>query len=258
MTYTPQPGTIPARVVAYLATLPAGTQLSSAVMAETLGVDRNIMVTCLQRPARHNVVARDKRDGIVWWRLGGTVPLAVEPDDATDQSEPLPIIQRVIPAIQSDVAGLPPRPSWIPPVVEPQPEGTQAKKLARVAKVRMDVAPPALPPALYWVPPVRGGAPKASELCVEAVEPPAPPASPPLPLAAAPRKSSQKIRIPVFARAASLSPCDVAAAPSRDLRVALWSDGQLIIERGPESMRFDAREAKAILHYLSPMLERAA
>lgn len=104
-TYTPQPGTIPARVIAYFSTLPAGTELATAVLAEAVDVIPSCVMATLAAAVKHGAIICTKREGISYWRLGAGIPAtnpqASEPDDA-------PVIQRIIPAATAPRVQAPP------------------------------------------------------------------------------------------------------------------------------------------------------
>lgn len=179
-TYTPQPGTIPARVIAYLNQLPPGTELATAVLAEAVEVIPSAVQATLGAPMKHGAVICTKRDGINYWRLGAGIPAAhlqaSEPDDA-------PVIQRVIPAATAPRIQLPP----------PAPATKPARRTAKKPK-------------------------------------------------AAPR--------PAPAPTHQLVPIEPARPP---MRLAVWSDGSLAIERGPERVDFTLDETRQIVRYLERM-----
>ena len=119
--YVPQPGTIAARVVAYLRTLPPGAMRSSAVIADELDFTGDIgpfMATAHE----HGLVAREKRDGRLWWGISHPPlrtlagPPAVNADD--DDIDDAPIVQRVIPAARAGGVSLVDVPAWSPSAKE--------------------------------------------------------------------------------------------------------------------------------------------
>lgn len=86
--YTPQPGTIPARVIAYLQTLPTGTYLSSAALCEELGIEMSFLASSLSRPRSLGaVVSRtvpgNKRN--LEWSIGDGTPLPLPADHEPDE-----------------------------------------------------------------------------------------------------------------------------------------------------------------------------
>lgn len=117
--YAPQPGTIPARVIAHLKTLPAGTMVPEAVLAETLDVLPDLKAV-MHVAHLHGAVVREMRDGRAWWgvdvhpqlrTLAG--PPAVSADD--DDIDDAPFVRRVIPATSAGGVSLVDRPAWLPP-----------------------------------------------------------------------------------------------------------------------------------------------
>jgi len=86
MTYTPQPGTIPYRVIEYLKIQPRGLEFSSAALAEAIGHDGAGLRSCLAIPLEHGALKADKRvpplggKATLFWSLGDGTPLP-KPDD---------------------------------------------------------------------------------------------------------------------------------------------------------------------------------
>lgn len=74
MTYIPQAGTFPARVIDYLRSLPAGSERSSAELAEELDQDRNVVANLLQYPRGQGVLKARKVGRLVYWSLGDGIP----------------------------------------------------------------------------------------------------------------------------------------------------------------------------------------
>lgn len=86
--YSPQPGTIPHRVIEHLKTLPPGTELASAVLAEIIGQETRQMAACLVYPRKHGVlVMRQHEDGNHVWSLGNGMP--TPPPEDNEPDEPL-------------------------------------------------------------------------------------------------------------------------------------------------------------------------
>lgn len=79
MTYTPLPGSVPARAVAHFKTLPDGAELCSAELAEAIGQEPALLAPCLQHARKMGVlvVARKLETGgprgALFWRLGTAV-----------------------------------------------------------------------------------------------------------------------------------------------------------------------------------------
>jgi hypothetical protein len=95
--YTPQPGTIPARVIDYLKTLPPGTHLSSAALCEELDIEISFLSSSLQRPRTMGaVVSRpvpgNKRN--LEWAIGDGTPLPPPPDHEPDEPLQAPVVKR--------------------------------------------------------------------------------------------------------------------------------------------------------------------
>lgn len=176
--YTPRAGSAPALAIAHLQGLAPGTELTTAVLAEALDMDMTCVPSCLEYAVKHGMLAREKRDGRLYWRLGDGVPVPTPDDDD-------PPKQRTV---KTNVVALPDLPRW--PGLD-------------------NIPPPAPKPAK------RGPKPQ---------------------LATRPE------------------------APARDaadlLRIALWSDGLFVIERGTERIEFTRHETQQIVGYLDRLGER--
>lgn len=160
-TYIPQPGTIPARALAYFQAQPPGHTLSSAVLADELDVNRNGMKAVLAHALLGGALKCEKREGLNFYSLGDGQRL---PRDIDDE-------ELVTPSVVAAMA----------------------------------------------------------------------------------RKARRKVDRP--ARSAVVS----ADKPKEDrpLRVALWSDGRLLIERGQQQMELSPDETRQLVAYLERMVEAA-
>lgn len=131
--YLPQPGTIGARVLAWFAAQAPELEASSGVIAEALGQPIAAVITALDPVFENGLIAREKRDGRLYWSvshsrlraLGG--PPAVCADDDVDDT---PIVRRHVPTT-----------AWSPPkeiaMPTPAPTPPQAKK-PRAAPIEFD------------------------------------------------------------------------------------------------------------------------
>lgn len=144
--YTPQAGTIAARVLAHLRALPTDEMQSGAVIADALDFAGDI--TAYMAPAvEHRVVAREKRDGRWWWGLAHPklrplgAPLAASADD--DEVDDAPLVQRTVPAARSSGVSLLDVPAW-----SPNPKETAMDKVATPPQTtkKLRVAAPAFDP----------------------------------------------------------------------------------------------------------------
>jgi hypothetical protein len=75
LSYTPLPGSVPARAVAHLNTLPEGTELCTAELAEAIGHAPSSVNACLDLARRHGVLMVRLGQGNgprppLMWRLG--------------------------------------------------------------------------------------------------------------------------------------------------------------------------------------------
>lgn len=81
MTYTPQPGTIPARALAYFQAQPEGHTLSTVVLADELDVNPNGMKAILMHALLAGALKCEKRDGLNFYSLGDGKRLPRDEDD---------------------------------------------------------------------------------------------------------------------------------------------------------------------------------
>jgi hypothetical protein len=84
MSYTPQPGTLPARALEWFRAQPPGAMVATAVLAEFLGVDQMQIHGSLQYPRDQGAFVSEKREGRVYWGLGTGAPAASDEDEDTD------------------------------------------------------------------------------------------------------------------------------------------------------------------------------
>lgn len=82
--YTPQPGTIPHRVIQYLQRLEPGKGIANAPLADELDISANSITACMQPALHHGLVKRERIDGIIHWKIGDGTPLPAEPDAEDD------------------------------------------------------------------------------------------------------------------------------------------------------------------------------
>lgn len=119
MSYKPTPGTIPHRVIEHLKTLPPGTELSTAVLADFVGQPKSSMASCLSLPRDHGALKSRKHPaGYMMWSLGDSTP-APKPDD---YDKTLESKQVVVPAVSPSYAPNPPRKDNVTQVQRPEPQ----------------------------------------------------------------------------------------------------------------------------------------
>lgn len=85
MSYTPQPGTFPARVIDYLRSLPAGAERSSVELADELDQDRTVVVNLLTYPRKHGALRARRQGNLMFWSLGDGTPEALPHDYEPDE-----------------------------------------------------------------------------------------------------------------------------------------------------------------------------
>lgn len=213
MSYIPQPGTLPARVVAHLQGLPPGTELATGVLADALDVDTRGFTPNLEYAVRGGLLTREKRDGRLYWGLGTGERIVRESIDGEPDDDP--IVQRVIPASAA------------------LPAAEAVKKLPKQRTVPAKATGVSLVDMPAWVAPV--------------------PAPVPEPKKRGPKPRAKLAPPPSAAPARAITPYKPKPGPAK-LRVALWSDGQLQIQRGDfELILLAADETRQLVHYLERM-----
>lgn len=70
--YLPQAGSLPARVVAYLHSLPIGTEIGTGQIAEALDVSVVLASTATETPLKHGLIVCDNVGHRRWWKRGPT------------------------------------------------------------------------------------------------------------------------------------------------------------------------------------------
>ena len=92
MSYTPQAGTFPARVIDYLRTLPAGAERSSVELADELDQDPLVVANLLGYPRKAGALKARREGRVLYWSLGDGTPEALPHDYVPD--EPLRSVAR--------------------------------------------------------------------------------------------------------------------------------------------------------------------
>lgn len=117
-TYTVQPGTIAARVLAWFADQAPELEASSGVIAEALDQPIAAVITALDPVFEHGLIAREKREGRLYWSVGHSKlrSLAAPPRVcADDDYDDAPFVRRTVPANKSSGVSLVDVPAWSPP-----------------------------------------------------------------------------------------------------------------------------------------------
>lgn len=87
MSYVPHPSTIAHRAIEHLKGLPPGSTIATGPLAEILGTDTGTILTGLQTAIKHDVVVRERINGLFHWRMAdqsacaaaSPAPLVAEP-----------------------------------------------------------------------------------------------------------------------------------------------------------------------------------
>lgn len=85
MSYIPQPGTVPHRVINWLRLQPEGTEVPTSVLAEELGIEKSHVGPSLKAPVSHGALTFRKEKGLAWYGLGNGVPMCAAPDYELDE-----------------------------------------------------------------------------------------------------------------------------------------------------------------------------
>ena len=106
-TYDPTPGSIPARAISHLRSLPSGTWLAGAELASAIGLDDSIL-PYIQAPLKHGLIASRKdphNRRLALYCLGDGKP-PIRPEDLTPDEplEPAHAPQRPVPVSAFDAA----------------------------------------------------------------------------------------------------------------------------------------------------------
>lgn len=219
-TYTTTPGTIPHRAAEILRALPEDQRergLSSAQLAEQLGQPAGSIATILHTGRSWGFFRATKIDGLLFWSMGDGKPLPWRLDD----EDRLPMVHRTVPAAEA-------APLTIPVFAKaPTPAPRKAKPVA-IAK---------LEPVVLNRPPV----PPAPE----------PPPSP------EPARQTPPFSDMLNAELQRLACVDRTPRTTAPLRLALWSDGALVIERDGNAVEYTPDETRLIVAYLERLVEPA-
>ena len=124
-TYDPTPGSIPARAISHLRSLPAGSWISGAELAVAIGLDDQIS-PYIQAPLKHGLIVSRKDPNntrLAQYCLGdGTPPIKAEDMTPDEPLEPRPTADRPIPVSAFDAAKIIARTEQPAPAAEPAVE----------------------------------------------------------------------------------------------------------------------------------------
>lgn len=114
-TYTPQPGTIPAKVIEYLKGQPEGHEAAAVEICEAIGQDTINLTPFLTTPEKHGLLKRSRKEGsrAAFWSLGDGKPVAPPVDDE-EEPDNHPVVQRVLPASAPATQPHIPLPKFVP------------------------------------------------------------------------------------------------------------------------------------------------
>lgn len=227
--YVPTPGSVPARVVAFIARLKDGAAIQTNVLVDELGINAASLLTSVDAAIRENLVTREQVDGRYWWRRGRALefqepaldygPIPTKRVRAESAAPPAPASEIEIPVFTPKPAPAPvPRPAAAPP----EPKG-----------------PWALKPLGWLAPPAAAPAPEP-----DADDPPS---------------GAKAATAPVAPEVGEEPRRETAASPQEvaPMRFALWSDGSLQVEANRQLYAtFSPDETRALIRYLERVLTR--
>lgn len=145
--YIPQPGTSPARVIAWLQAQPAGAKFTASVLGEELGIDRNTISPILAWPVKKGALRVEKINGLLYWSLpipGGMASAPSAPPADDDEHDDAPPVQRTVPAASAPKLEIPPPAPAVVPSLPPSLRPGHPKP-ARKTPPRSRVPVPAKP-----------------------------------------------------------------------------------------------------------------
>ncbi|WP_159711491.1 hypothetical protein [Geminicoccus flavidas] len=86
MSYVPHPSTIAHRAIEHLKGLPPGGTIATGPLAEILGTDTGTILTGLQTAIKHDVVVRERINGLFHWRMADqSARVAASPEPLVDK-----------------------------------------------------------------------------------------------------------------------------------------------------------------------------
>ncbi|GAC1664461.1 MAG: hypothetical protein PVS3B2_00120 [Candidatus Dormibacteraceae bacterium] len=97
-TYSPLPGTIAARVLAWFADQAPEHEASSGVIADALDQPIAAVITALEPVFEHGLISREKRDGRLYWSVGHRPLRVLSGPHVNADDDDFPIVQRVVAA----------------------------------------------------------------------------------------------------------------------------------------------------------------
>lgn len=265
--YVPQAGSIAARALAHLQEQPDGAEVASGVLADALGVQSNMINVCLDTASRHGVLARAKREGRIYWKLGPKAPAAAPPPASADPADPddesdddsAPIARTVPSASAAPIPGIV-RQSWCPvaqAAVSPS-SGSEPPPPPSPA------APP--PPGLNWrAPCVPVFERDASERNTTPAAAPEPCSAPAGPEQQHDDRADTALIVSEFVRAARAERVRDELAAERaehgaeGFRCALWSNGMLELRTTEgETHLLNEDDTRGLLRYVGDVLSARA
>jgi len=244
--YLPQPGTIPARVVDYFARLPRGHEVQTGVLVDALDQPSSSIITSCKLAIECGLIAQSKRDGRLYWSRGPKapalslvdVPAFVPPSTArADRRAAMaPRPAEAAPKATSEEANTSPKALQIGTAETPAPGQREAAPQEDTPASKQEPEPPAAP-----APRVHDGAVVVApgDVLFQG-------------------STARRARAARAPRAAAAPACDSSMPAARPTRYALWSDGELVIDRaGEKPVQLSVDDTRGLLDYLDRLREVA-
>lgn len=183
MSYVPHPSTIAHRAIEHLKGLPPGSTIATGPLAEILGTDTGTILTGLQTAIKHDVVVRERINGLFHWRMADQSARVAASPEPPVAKPPAPKVEPPKPDVATEAVA-----EWNKQLAS-KPEKFGGVDIDGPRKVKPDPVPepdpvpdPAAPPAAEPVAPAVEPLPEA-----EPVVDPLPPVMPPVALVAEPQ-----------------------------------------------------------------------
>lgn len=258
-TYSPLPGTLPARALAHFDRHDI-SEIANGVLADALGTDPSSLTAGLVTPVKHGLLLREKRDGRLYWRRGDAGPNCGP--SAEEEVDDDPVDQRTVNAAGATPIDLSGCSIWSAADAAAQtPQSEDENQKLTSNDPEPDCASPAPRPAgLNWraprVPVFRKD-PAAGAAAGRAAAPPATETTP---------EGAKAATAPVRAAADAVVEGEgprrmTAASPqgADEFRCALWSDGRLHVETYPGNFLLLTKdETRRLVAYLDQIAGVAA
>jgi len=216
MSYTPQRGSVPDRVIDWLRRQPAGSVHSDTLMADRFGIPRSSLFAYLKAAIGHGLLVMLVEDGRTSY---GLAPGERTLHSAPWGQAPVTRVEAAPPAADDGLLQAP----AAAPEAQPDPEPV------------IEAAPEPEPEPAPEIPVFNADAPPLAE--------------------PAQRSRDRGITIADLDRLRQdRAPIISQACPSRPLRCALWNDGTLVIEHAGQRLEMPREDSQSLFDYLDRVM----